>query len=65
MKVSAIVGVAVIYILTALVLPLGAADTKLLLAHGARPSDQDAAGRSVKDRVTADWIDALLAGVTQ
>ena len=35
MKVSAIVGAAVIYILTALVLPLGAADTKLLLAHGA------------------------------
>ena len=33
---------------------------RLLLTHGARPSDTDAAGRSVEDRVTADWIHALL-----
>jgi hypothetical protein len=33
---------------------------RLLLAHGARPSDKDTAGRSVKDRVTTDWIHALL-----
>ena len=36
---------------------------RLLLAHGARPSDKDAAGRSVKDCVTADWIHALLGAV--
>jgi len=35
---------------------------RLLLAHGARPSDNDAAGRSVTDRVAADWIHALLSG---
>src|SRR5262245_58375280 len=34
---------------------------ELLLSHGARSSDKDSAGRSVKDRVTADWILALLA----
>lgn len=34
---------------------------RLLLAHGARPSDQDSAGTTVNDRVTADWIRALLA----
>jgi hypothetical protein len=33
---------------------------RLLLGHGARPSDKDAAGRSVKDRVKAGWILALL-----
>ena len=34
---------------------------QLLLGHGARPSDTDAAGRAVKDCVTADWILALLS----
>lgn len=33
---------------------------RLLLAHGARPSDKDAAGRSVIDCVRADWIRELL-----
>ena len=33
---------------------------RLLLGHGARPSDTDSAGRSVQDCVTADWIRALL-----
>lgn len=33
---------------------------RLLLSRGARPSDQDAAGRSVMDCVRADWIHALL-----
>jgi hypothetical protein len=34
---------------------------KLLLSHGARSSDKDSAGRSVKDRVTAEWMQAILA----
>jgi len=34
---------------------------QLLLRHGARSSDRDAAGRSVMDRVTTDWIRVLLA----
>jgi hypothetical protein len=34
---------------------------RLLLGHGARPSDTDAVGRSVKDCVVADWIRALLS----
>jgi hypothetical protein len=33
---------------------------RLLLAHGARASDKDSAGRSVKDCVNADWTHALL-----
>ena len=33
---------------------------RLLLRHGARPSDRDSAGRSVKDCVKADWIHVLL-----
>ena len=33
---------------------------RLLLAHGARPSDKDSAGSAVKDSVKADWIHALL-----
>lgn len=33
---------------------------RLLLGHGARPSDSDAVGRSVMDCVTSDWIRALL-----
>jgi hypothetical protein len=33
---------------------------RLLLDHGARPSDEDFAGRSVKNCVKADWIHALL-----
>jgi ankyrin repeat protein len=33
---------------------------RLLLGHGARPSDKDSAGRSVKDCVKTDWIHALL-----
>jgi ankyrin repeat protein len=33
---------------------------RLLLGHGARPSDKDAAGRAVKDFVKTDWIHALL-----
>ena len=34
---------------------------RLLLGHGARPSDTDSAGRSVQECVTADWIRALLS----
>jgi ankyrin repeat protein len=34
---------------------------QLLLDHGARPSDRDSSGKSVKDCVQADWIRALLA----
>lgn len=33
---------------------------RLLLRHGARPSDKDSAGKSVMDCVKADWIRALL-----
>ena len=33
---------------------------RLLLGHGARASDKDSAGRSVKDCVQADWIHVLL-----
>jgi hypothetical protein len=33
---------------------------RLLLDHGARPSDRDSAGRCVKDCVKAEWIHALL-----
>ena len=33
---------------------------RLLLGHGARLSDKDSAGRSVKDCVKAEWIHALL-----
>jgi ankyrin repeat protein len=33
---------------------------RLLLDHGARPSDKDSSGRSVKDCVNADWIHVLL-----
>jgi hypothetical protein len=33
---------------------------RLLLGHGARASDRDSAGRSVKDRVKAEWNHALL-----
>jgi Ankyrin repeats (3 copies)/Ankyrin repeat len=33
---------------------------RLLLQWGARPSDKDAAGRSVDDSVKAEWIRALL-----
>ena len=33
---------------------------RLLLGHGARPSDKDGAGRSVRDGVKAEWIRALL-----
>jgi mRNA-degrading endonuclease toxin of MazEF toxin-antitoxin module len=33
---------------------------RLLLGHGAWPSDKDSAGKSVKDCVRADWIHALL-----
>lgn len=33
---------------------------RLLLGRGARPSDTDAAGRSVQDCATSDWIRALL-----
>jgi hypothetical protein len=32
---------------------------RLLLGHGARPSDKDGAGRSVGDGVKAEWIRAL------
>jgi Ankyrin repeats (many copies)/Ankyrin repeat len=34
---------------------------RLLLAHGARPSDKNSAGRSVKACVRADWIRELLS----
>jgi ankyrin repeat protein len=33
---------------------------RLLLSHGARPSDSNSAGRSVKDCARADWIQAVL-----
>ena len=33
---------------------------RLLLNHGARPSDRNSAGRSVKDCVKAEWVLALL-----
>lgn len=33
---------------------------RLLLGYGARPSDKDTAGKSVKDCVKGDWILALL-----
>jgi hypothetical protein len=33
---------------------------RLLLRHGARPSDRDSRGRSVRDCVKAEWIQALL-----
>ena len=33
---------------------------RLLRGHGARPSDKDAAGKSVADCVKAEWIHALL-----
>ena len=33
---------------------------RLLLGHGAHPSDKNSAGRSVKDCVKADWIRELL-----
>jgi hypothetical protein len=32
----------------------------LLIGHGARPSDQDSFGTSVRDRAKADWIRQLL-----
>jgi ankyrin repeat protein len=34
---------------------------RLLLDHGARASDTDSAGKSVRDCVKADWIHALLS----
>jgi hypothetical protein len=37
-----------------------AAIIRLLLGRGARPSDKDSAGRSVKDCARAEWIHALL-----
>ena len=33
---------------------------RLLLSHGARPSDRNSANRSVKDCIKAEWIQALL-----
>jgi hypothetical protein len=33
---------------------------RLLLDHGARPSDKDSSGKSVRDSVQADWIRSLL-----
>lgn len=33
---------------------------RILLGHGARPSDEDVTGKSVKDCVNADWIHAIL-----
>src|SRR5204863_981576 len=35
---------------------------RLLLDHGARPSDKDANGTTVRDRVISDWIQELLDG---
>jgi len=35
---------------------------RLLLSHGARPSDRDAAGRSVTDSSKAEWIRGMLCG---
>lgn len=37
---------------------------RLLIDHGARASDKDSAGRSVKDCVRADWIQVLLETAT-
>jgi ankyrin repeat protein len=34
---------------------------KLLLAHGARPSDKNSSGKSVADSVQSDWIHSLLS----
>jgi ankyrin repeat protein len=34
---------------------------RVLLSHGARPTDKNAAGRSVHACATADWIRALLS----
>lgn len=34
----------------------------LLLQHGARPTDQDARGKTVAQSVTSEWIRELLAG---
>ena len=34
---------------------------RLLVGHGARPSDKNSAGRSVKDCVKPDWIRELLS----
>jgi ankyrin repeat protein len=33
---------------------------RLLLSHGAHPSDRNSAGRSVKEYVKAEWIQAIL-----
>lgn len=33
---------------------------RVLLEHGARPTDKDARGKRVEDCVTADWMQALL-----
>ena len=33
---------------------------RLLLDHGARPSDKDSSGKSVEDSVQAEWIHSLL-----
>jgi hypothetical protein len=33
---------------------------QLLIAHGARPSDKDSAGKAVSDCARADWLRALL-----
>lgn len=33
---------------------------RLLLSHGARPSDKNSAGRAVKDCVKAEWLQAVL-----
>jgi ankyrin repeat protein len=35
---------------------------QLLLAHGARPTDEDSSGVSVKGRAKAEWIQRLLPG---
>jgi Ankyrin repeats (3 copies)/Ankyrin repeat len=32
---------------------------RLLLRHGARPSDRDSAGKAVKDCIRAEWLQAL------
>jgi ankyrin repeat protein len=34
---------------------------KLLLAHGARPSDKNSSGKSVADSVQSEWIHSLLS----
>ena len=36
---------------------------RLLLEHGARPSDRNSAGRSVQDSVQAQWIREVIRGV--